>query len=100
MSKLRDLTWKDRDRNSQLANALWPHLSDDTTRKQLLDRAAEDGEQGRAGLERRIKDGQRDYGVQAKPAPVVPSKYDNVPGLVRKAPGDWWSNRDLVCFFV
>jgi hypothetical protein len=82
LTKLRDLSWKERDRNSQLANALYPHLADPTTQKQLLDRAAEDGGQGRAGLERRMKAGQRDYRMTTEQP--APSALDRVPGLVRK----------------
>jgi hypothetical protein len=92
MTKLRDLSWKERDRTSQLASALYPHLSDDTTKKQMLDRAAEDGGQGRVGLEKRITQGQRDYGIKAQPEA---SKFDGVPGLKRvttptSAKQPWW----------
>jgi hypothetical protein len=81
-TKMKPTGWRDRDRNSQLAQALYPHLSDPETRKQMLDRAAEDGEGKRAGLERRTQQGEQMYG---KPKPIEPSKYDGVPGLVRRA---------------
>jgi hypothetical protein len=94
-TKMKPMGWRDRDRNSQLANALYPHLSDAETRKQMLDRAAEDGGQGRAGLEKRMQRGEQMYG-KAKPS-AEPSKYDGVPGLVRRvqpattAIRPWWS---------
>jgi hypothetical protein len=92
-TKMRPLGWKDRDRNSQLAQALYPHLSDPETRKQMLDRAGADGEQKRADLDSRIVEGQREYGVKPD---VVPGAYDRVPGLRRAetAPTSskpWWS---------
>ena len=42
MTKMKPIGWRDRDRTSQLAAALYPHLSDPETRKQMLDRAGED----------------------------------------------------------
>ena len=91
-TRMKPIGWPERDRNSQLANALYPHLSDDTTKRQMLNRAAEDGGQGRAGLEKRIAEGLRSYN-KAKPA-SEPGPYDRVPGLVKQpeasAKKSWW----------
>lgn len=81
-TKMKPVGWGQRDRNSQIANAMYPHLADPTVQKQMLDRAASDPAGDRAGLARRIADGQRTYGAMAKPSP--PRNYDNVPGLRRK----------------
>jgi hypothetical protein len=89
MNKFRDPAWKERDRNSQLANALYPHLSDPTTRSQMLARAREDGEAKRASFEKRITEGQMSYGKVSPPLSV----YDKIPGLRRvevKATKSWW----------
>jgi len=80
MNKLRDLSWKERGRASQLANALYPHLASPHVQKQLLDRAAQDGEQGSAGLERRIRSGQQQYGIE--PTKPRTDNLSRVPGLV------------------
>jgi len=93
-TRMKPIGWRERDRTSQLANALYPHLADPETRKQMLDRAAEDGEGKRAGLERRTRQGEQMYGKAKAPMPEGP--FDRVPGLKRvqaEAPTarPWWS---------
>ena len=78
MSKLREIPWKERDRMSQLGAALYPHLADDSTKQQMLARAAEDGEAKRASFERRLRQGEHMYG---KPNPKPGGDYSRVPGL-------------------
>jgi hypothetical protein len=96
MSRMKPIAWHDRDRNSRLANVMYPALSDPATQKEMLDISDVEGKRGQ--MAKRIGEGNRGYGIKAKPEIVVPSKYDNVPGLKRvqadvKAPAtkSWWN---------
>jgi hypothetical protein len=72
MTKMKPVGWFDRDRNSRLANVMFPYLSDPATQKEMLTTSEVEGK--RAGLERRIKEGQEEY----KPtAPKVTNSWLN-----------------------
>jgi hypothetical protein len=86
MTKMKPMGWFDRDRNSRLANVLYPYLSDPQTQQQVL--KTSEVEQKRAGLERRMKAGAEQYRPKgswwsSKAEPNVPGNYDRVPGLKR-----------------
>src|SRR6516165_10960525 len=42
-TNMREFSWRERDRNSQIAKIMYPNLADPTTQKQMLARASEDG---------------------------------------------------------
>jgi hypothetical protein len=72
---------------SKIAGAMFPSLLDAQTRQGLLNANPEQS----AGLQRRMADGDKLYGV--KPTPMA-SRYDRVPGLkrkpVEKTTKSWW----------
>jgi len=77
-TKMREFSWRERDRNSQIANIMYPNLADPTTQKQMLARASEDGRpQNAERLRQRM-------GVdKPKPNPNPASvDYSKVPGLI------------------
>jgi hypothetical protein len=85
MSKTKD-GWQDKSRLEKIAGAMYPNLLSPEDQRGMI---AQNQEQ-RAGIERRISDGQRSYGV--KPSPPL-SIYDRVAGLKRvevKATKSWW----------
>jgi len=75
-TKMREFSWRERDRNSQIANIMYPNLADSTTQKQMLARAIEDGRpQNMERLRQRMD--------QEKPKPNPRSAdYSKVPGLI------------------
>jgi hypothetical protein len=81
--------WQDRSRLEKIAGAMYPNLLSPEDQRGLI---AANQEQ-RAGIEKRLSDGQRSYGVK----PSLPlSVYDRVPGLRRvevKATKSWWEQR-------
>jgi len=77
-TKMREFSWRERDRNSQIANIMYPNLADPTTQKQMLARANEDGRPQNAERLRQRMD-------QDKPklSPNATSvDYSKVPGLI------------------
>jgi hypothetical protein len=89
MTKLKDERWTDKSRAEKLATAMYPYLAPASVQREMI---AGNQEQ-RSGFERRIAEGNRQYGKA--PASVEPSSYDRVPGLKRVAPNatgpkSWW----------
>jgi hypothetical protein len=75
--------WHSRPRAERLANVLYPHLAPPETQREMVNLAAVENKRG--GLERRIEQGQRAYGVQPKPKPSAGAvDYSRVPGLRRR----------------
>ena len=78
--------WSDKSRMEKIAGVMWPSLLPEQQQREML--AA--NEEQRAGLERRIAQGQREIGVRPS---VAPSSLDRVPGLKRvdvKVHKSWW----------
>jgi hypothetical protein len=89
-TKMKPQTWADKPRIEKLAGAMFPHLLSPEDQRGML---AANPEQ-RAGMEKRIDQGSRDYG---KAKPNVPGALDRVAGLRRvEAPKaettkqPWW----------
>jgi hypothetical protein len=79
--------WGDRPRASKLAGAMFPHLLDAQTQREMIGANPE----VRAALERRIAQGNAVYGVKPAPAaqrkvgrlPMTDESLSRVPGLIR-----------------
>jgi hypothetical protein len=86
MAKMREENWLQRPMLERMAAALYPHLSSPTVQKQMLDRAGSDPVGDRAGLQRRIAEGNRLYNKVEPSAPVNTPSLDYLArmGLRRK----------------
>jgi len=86
MAKMRDEKWLERPMLERMAAALYPHVSSPTVQKQMMDRVGSDPVGDRAGLQRRISEGNRLYGKVEPSAPVNTPSQDYLArmGLLRK----------------
>lgn len=79
-TRMKPIGYRDLDRNSQLANALWPNLAPPEIQRDMLNIVAPEKRARFAGRMGVVK-------------PMGPD-YSKVPGLVRKPaaqPWEWWN---------
>jgi len=91
-TKMKSVGWFERDRQSRLANVMYPNLAPPEVQRQMLETAAVEGKQDQVA--KRIEEGNKGYGKAKSSVPEGP--YDRVPGLKRVQPEapaarPWWS---------